>query len=107
HLYFYCSAAHRALPSFPTRRSSDLRLRPRDEKALELLAGVYANPNWIGADGLERAAAIYFQVARRRQEAGDADNAVAALRRALRSEEHTSELQSPYDLVCRLLLEKK
>src|SRR5437867_7361150 len=30
---------------------------------------------------------------------------VAARRR--RSEEHTSELQSPYDLVCRLLLEKK
>src|SRR5207248_5695704 len=32
----------------------------------------------------------------------------AALRNieALRSEEHTSELQSPYDLVCRLLLEK-
>src|SRR5207248_10838286 len=29
----------------------------------------------------------------------------AAMRR--RSEEHTSELQSPYDLVCRLLLEKK
>src|SRR5437867_9480787 len=28
-------------------------------------------------------------------------------RPALRSEEHTSELQSPYDLVCRLLLEKK
>src|SRR6266705_5971517 len=26
---------------------------------------------------------------------------------ACRSEEHTSELQSPYDLVCRLLLEKK
>src|SRR5437867_9445545 len=28
-------------------------------------------------------------------------------RDAGRSEEHTSELQSPYDLVCRLLLEKK
>src|SRR5437867_6927411 len=27
--------------------------------------------------------------------------------RRRRSEEHTSELQSPYDLVCRLLLEKK
>src|SRR5256885_10994938 len=27
--------------------------------------------------------------------------------RALRSEEHTSELQSPCNLVCRLLLEKK
>src|SRR5437867_8055225 len=29
------------------------------------------------------------------------------VRGARRSEEHTSELQSPYDLVCRLLLEKK
>src|SRR3989454_10373986 len=32
---------------------------------------------------------------------------VAASRRAARSEEHTSELQSPCNLVCRLLLEKK
>src|SRR5437867_9539914 len=32
---------------------------------------------------------------------------VAAPPRPSRSEEHTSELQSPYDLVCRLLLEKK
>src|SRR5437867_5397390 len=31
----------------------------------------------------------------------------ATRRRLVRSEEHTSELQSPYDLVCRLLLEKK
>src|SRR5207248_11464833 len=31
----------------------------------------------------------------------------AAARPSPRSEEHTSELQSPYDLVCRLLLEKK
>src|SRR5256885_11892058 len=30
-----------------------------------------------------------------------------ALRERLRSEEHTSELQSPCNLVCRLLLEKK
>src|SRR2546426_8928580 len=29
------------------------------------------------------------------------------VRRLLRSEEHTSELQSPCNLVCRLLLEKK
>src|SRR5256885_8725957 len=29
------------------------------------------------------------------------------MRSALRSEEHTSELQSPCNLVCRLLLEKK
>src|SRR5207248_11245465 len=32
---------------------------------------------------------------------------IRASRCATRSEEHTSELQSPYDLVCRLLLEKK
>src|SRR5207249_10706705 len=30
-----------------------------------------------------------------------------SFKRALRSEEHTSELQSRFDLVCRLLLEKK
>src|SRR5207248_5728623 len=33
--------------------------------------------------------------------------AVLAVAKLGRSEEHTSELQSPYDLVCRLLLEKK
>src|SRR5438094_5342389 len=32
---------------------------------------------------------------------------IAAVLGRPRSEEHTSELQSPYDLVCRLLLEKK
>src|SRR5574342_819868 len=44
----------------------------------------------------------------------DADVRLAALRclesfgdKSHRSEEHTSELQSPPDLVCRLLLEKK
>src|SRR5256885_10051849 len=37
------------------------------------------------------------------QRAGHLDHAVPAVR----SEEHTSELQSPCNLVCRLLLEKK
>src|SRR5437867_10490362 len=36
-----------------------------------------------------------------------ADAPVLTLGVTSRSEEHTSELQSPYDLVCRLLLEKK
>src|SRR2546426_8609895 len=47
---------------------------------------------------------------RRNSACGDARSAAAALRRAAhagRSEEHTSELQSPCNLVCRLLLEKK
>src|SRR2546426_1607746 len=37
--------------------------------------------------------------------AGEADSIQAVI--VLRSEEHTSELQSPCNLVCRLLLEKK
>src|SRR5207249_7396556 len=36
----------------------------------------------------------------------DQDESVR-IRSAIRSEEHTSELQSRFDLVCRLLLEKK
>src|SRR5438094_3396666 len=37
----------------------------------------------------------------------DQAEATVVLSPRRRSEEHTSELQSPYDLVCRLLLEKK
>src|SRR5258708_22685419 len=37
----------------------------------------------------------------------DPRQALSAVMIALRSEEHTSELQSPDHLVCRLLLEKK
>src|SRR5437867_5045229 len=39
--------------------------------------------------------------------ATDTDRNCASSTPSSRSEEHTSELQSPYDLVCRLLLEKK
>src|SRR5260221_6935587 len=39
--------------------------------------------------------------------ASDAAAIAAAISQANRSEEHTSELQSHSDLVCRLLLEKK
>src|SRR5256885_11301164 len=38
---------------------------------------------------------------------GDCGWLPQGLRRSCRSEEHTSELQSPCNLVCRLLLEKK
>jgi len=65
------------------RLSDVVRLYPRDDKALDALAAVFANPQWTGADGAERAAGLYTQIARRRHEAGDIDNAVAALRKAL------------------------
>src|SRR2546426_7515539 len=44
---------------------------------------------------------------RRRVHADYADVSRPRLGHAVRSEEHTSELQSPCNLVCRLLLEKK
>src|SRR3954468_17097251 len=60
-----------------------VRLRPRDDKALEALASLYGHPHWKGGDGAERAAALFVQVGRLRQEAGDTDAALAALRKAL------------------------
>src|SRR5256885_4558314 len=44
---------------------------------------------------------------RRRQDGLDSVWKARCKRRCCRSEEHTSELQSPCNLVCRLLLEKK
>src|SRR6266516_5866725 len=46
-------------------------------------------------------------VERERSAAAPAPDADPGEDVGIRSEEHTSELQSPYDLVCRLLLEKK
>src|SRR5207249_10456631 len=53
-------------------------------------------------------AARLFQRGRRALEVVHVEaDVVEALDRGRRSEEHTSELQSRFDLVCRLLLEKK
>src|SRR5256885_12717646 len=50
-----------------------------------------------------------FRSPRRRHGSGDPGRSryVPGRTRTVRSEEHTSELQSPCNLVCRLLLEKK
>src|SRR5258708_13933737 len=75
------------------------RLLRVDEHAIRQLAPY---SRWLGA---QQAVAL----ARRDQATPGAHTSHAAqLRRRLeRSEEHTSELQSPDHLVCRLLLEKK
>src|SRR5207249_9998474 len=95
------SPTHRHFPSFPTRRSSDL-------------AFSRGEPVRLHDDG--RAARVDMGVrSARRVEARKfrSGNSVSRheflgeLLGALRSEEHTSELQSRFDLVCRLLLEKK
>src|SRR5699024_12664517 len=84
---------HRDLPSFPTRRSSDL-IKLGKLFALSLIAfnsAFSATFSVTGAGFSLPGSANWLH----------ADNTNA------RSEEHTSELQSRFDLVCRLLLEKK
>src|SRR5690606_40675806 len=97
-------APHRALPSFPTRRSSDLR---RSALPATVLSGPV--PHWSAA---VRTAGSAIRL----PAAGTAPVAApyawwlqyCSVRcRQYRSEEHTSELQSRENLVCRLLLEKK
>src|SRR5690606_41495674 len=97
--YFYSclSGYHLHLPSFPTRRSSDL---PCPDALLQLVDGAgLVTGGLVVADHLE-AAVLPRDVER---------HATNVRRRADtgRSEEHTSELQSRENLVCRLLLEKK
>src|SRR5439155_26089659 len=87
--FFYCYADHRDLHSFPTRRSSDLT---------PILSGFTIHP-------VQRALP---QPGKPKFSAGAFSSDSAAENFGyLRSEEHTSELQSRGHLVCRLLLEKK
>src|SRR5690606_41552061 len=99
-------AAPRALPAFPTRRSSDLprgletELVPARGYQLELVPPVPL-PRKLTLELLRMPAKVRDSVRRTREvlERVGAD--------VVRSEEHTSELQSREKLVCRLLLEKK
>src|SRR5699024_12787416 len=88
-VFFCCYRAHRALHSFPTRRSSDLSTRCRAR------SGPTACSAWCSQGEATAHGAAWR---------GDV---TAPRGRQPRSEEHTSELQSRFDLVCRLLLEKK
>src|SRR5437762_7828375 len=95
---------HRDLHSFPTRRSSDLAHRAArwivrvdaqalDQRVVDLIWPT-GERRGVGCHG-GRAGGVRTAVEQ------DAHTHVH------RSEEHTSELQSPMYLVCRLLLEKK
>src|SRR5436305_8143196 len=80
----YWSGAHRDLHSFPTRRSSDLH---------QVAVPDHRRHRRMGPAG-------------QRPDPRHQDREVEGLGE-IRSEEHTSELQSRPHLVCRLLLEKK
>src|SRR5687768_18251398 len=60
----------------------------------------------LDAGGLHAPARLGIAVEREREARAEREH-VRTLRVVLRSEEHTSELQSRLHLVCRLLLEKK
>src|SRR5207249_7842330 len=87
---------HRDLPSFPTRRSSDLG---------GLLGGGHERSVRRAAGG-ELARALVRGVGAPQVQARPAEPAPLAGTSA-RSEEHTAELQSRFELVCRLLPAKK
>src|SRR5699024_11774664 len=118
---------------FPTRRSSDLplpghELVERIDLALDLDAGLLRRvlARVIRGHGHERIHRVKIRLAGREPAAGQQQEHSASHARCksmshgqsppcflltcfsiTRSEEHTSELQSRFDLVCRLLLEKK
>src|SRR5690606_41037427 len=90
----FSSCGHpRHLHSFPTRRSSDLP-RPSDSpipmKLIVLTAPSGAGKTTLARRVMEAVPGLRFSISA-----------------TTRSEEHTSELQSRENLVCRLLLEKK
>src|SRR5699024_12564023 len=103
---FHRSVDVARLRSFPTRRSSDLA----DEGAGDLVDGGLAVDALAGAQRLlDQRVEMGPDVAARlgAGEGGAQLTEDLGLPHRHRSEEHTSELQSRFDLVCRLLLEKK
>src|SRR5207247_11326170 len=103
----HCAAPHRDLHSFPTRRSSDL------------VANSYTGQTTVngGTLNLNKSASTTSVPGNLVVGSNSQARAQSGLRGDYyswagvsggigRSEEHTSELQSRVDLVCRLLLEK-
>src|SRR5207248_9252597 len=98
---------HRDLHSFPTRRSSDLHTRgvainrPKPcygplelRRACQIRCGVAGISNARTPAGRSASTTAFIKV-------GSDPVTPASPTPFARSEEHTSELQSPYDLVCR------
>src|SRR5699024_11867631 len=97
--FFSCIYANLFILSFPTRRSSDLGFRGFIEQNADYDALIYTTFMSGTGEGQEEKIATSLE-----------DDDLKLEREVIwegRSEEHTSELQSRFDLVCRLLLEKK
>src|SRR5205807_7063056 len=98
---------HLLLHSFPTRRSSDLNLDVTNElprfNFFDMSAPIFSRPRFLPGSKINGAqidhAVISDGCIINR---ATISHSIVGLR-CLRSEEHTSELQSPCNLVCRLL----
>src|SRR5207247_8826558 len=97
-LFYLRSHPTPALPSFPTRRSSDLEDSERGRVDERRIAEIDDHLLAALADHLEQ---LLLELGR------GIEIEFKQQLLEVRSEEHTSELQSRVDLVCRLLLEKK
>src|SRR5690606_40379424 len=104
-LFLQCYVHPPALHSFPTRRSSDLA-------SASARSGSPSCSRMPKVESSSRATESLATISSRNARATSfstmlaLERPIAALMSA-RSEEHTSELQSRENLVCRLLLEKK
>src|SRR5690606_41632877 len=94
-------------PSSPTRRSSDLRfIPPREQHSRGLRARGRTPPDVCGHHAREGTSLPHLGTEPHAARPDSLCHAFAVPGRDSRSEEHTSELQSRENLVCRLLLEK-
>src|SRR5262249_57667329 len=98
----YSSAAPRSLHSFPTRRSSDLTSHDVVARVRKIL-----KTRRVGHTGTLDPFATGVLVVCVNRATRLAQFLTRDDKEYIRSEEHTSELQSLTNLVCRLLLEKK
>src|SRR5690606_40288186 len=105
--FLYVSACHRVLHSFPTRRSSDL-YASIEPKLKELLTdfGPPRKTIYTSFPFIRLANDHLWQFDKPEIINSKQDYTNKYLFEHDRSEEHTSELQSRENLVCRLLLEK-
>src|SRR5690606_40929187 len=97
------SRPHRDLHSFPTRRSSDLTIASSSGWMPLFFSDEPHRTGWARPSSVARRSAPLISCT----EISSSARYFSMRISSVRSEEHTSELQSRENLVCRLLLEKK
>src|SRR5205085_12609945 len=105
--FFSCCGSPRDLHSFPTRRSSDLKPLSKQLLLENSVSPDISNLTAHGSLGLSFSPIYGKAAVGKKIIIFDIYGSFGLGATQTRSEEHTSELQSQSNLVCRLLLEKK